>query len=257
MSLNKPYYRIVRPKSYIPNYAIDARYASDRIQLSRAYINIEKELRNIFDYIEPDERNKNTFSFELYSVLLRACTEVDLNCKLIMEANGVSPIGPNFTMRDYVKLEQSSKLSKYKVIFSNWRNRDSLGNLVYENKEIYPFENFAPQVATAPKWYKDYNSVKHNREINLDKANLDNCMSAVAGILVLLYSQFGSCCIETYGMNKLCWHDIEAYDNSFDANVIFDIYPPGISEWLPEEQYEFDWESISYTDEPFDKFMFQ
>ena len=77
MGLSKPYYRIARPKAYIPNYVTDDRYAFDRLQLSRAYVNIEKQLRDIFNHIEPDEANKNTFSFELYTLLLRACTEVD------------------------------------------------------------------------------------------------------------------------------------------------------------------------------------
>lgn len=257
MGLNKPYYRIARPKSYIPAYVKDTRYASDRIQLSRAYINIENELRKVFDYIEPDENNKNTFSFELYSILLRACTEVELNCKLIMEANGASPIGKHFTMTDYVKLEQSSKLSKYKVLFNNWRNKDSSKKLIYEKKEIYPFKNFDPQISQSPQWYKDYNSAKHNRELNLDKANLDNCISAVAGILVLLYSQFGSCCIETYTMGGLHIQYDDAYDNAFDANVIFDIYPPEIDDWPIEEQYDFDWNTIKNTDTPFEKFIFQ
>ena len=96
MGISKPFYRIARPKAYIPDYAVDSRYAKDRLQLSRAYVNIEKELRNLFNYIEPDEDNRNTFSFELYSLLLRACTEVELNCKQIMEANGATPRGSFF-----------------------------------------------------------------------------------------------------------------------------------------------------------------
>lgn len=51
MGLSKPYYRIARPKAYIPDYVIDSRYAPDRLQLSRAYINIEKELSNIFNHV--------------------------------------------------------------------------------------------------------------------------------------------------------------------------------------------------------------
>ena len=39
MGLSKPYYRIAR--------VTDDRYAFDRLQLSRAYVNIEKQLRDI------------------------------------------------------------------------------------------------------------------------------------------------------------------------------------------------------------------
>ena len=45
------FYRIARPKAFILDYVKDKRYASDRLQLSRAYINIEKELRSIFDFL--------------------------------------------------------------------------------------------------------------------------------------------------------------------------------------------------------------
>ena len=42
MSLSKPYFRIARPKEIIHDYIMDSRYAHDRLQLGRAYINIEK-----------------------------------------------------------------------------------------------------------------------------------------------------------------------------------------------------------------------
>ena len=257
MALAKPYYRIARPKAFIPNYVMDFRYAPDRRQLSRAYINIEKELRNIFNYVEPDESNLKTFSFELYSLLLRACTEVELNCKLIMEANGATPQGRHFTMNDYKKIEKASQLSKYTVKFRNWRQRNtSSGELEYLPREFCPFQNFAPAINKSPDWYEDYNLVKHNREKNLEKANLENCMNAVAGILILLYSQFGSQCIETYGIGGIAWNTIGAYELHFDADVIFSIYPPQVTDWPDDELYDFKWEDISSDSQPFDRFQF-
>lgn len=257
MGLSKPFYRIARPKAMIPHYATDKRYASDRLQLSRAYISIERELRSIFDYVEPDEANKNTFSFELYSLLLRACTEVELNCKKIMEANGATPQGHFFTMADYKKLEKSSLLSKYTVIFRNWRKRNpSTNELEYIEKEFCPFANFDISVNRSPEWYEDYNQVKHNREENLEKANLENCMNAVAGILILLYSQFGSQCIETYEINRMYWQNIEEFDYVFNADIIYEICPPQISDWQESELYDFNWDSIKEDPNPFEKFRF-
>lgn len=256
MGLVKPYFRIARPKEFIPNYVIDKRYASDRLQLSRAYVNIEKELRSIFNYIEPDEQNKATFSFELYSLLLRACAEVELNCKLIMKTNGATPIGKNFSMLDYKKLEKSSLLSKYYVTFSNWRTRNpSTNELEYIKKEFRPFVNFGISDSKAPDWYDAYNKVKHNREENLEKANLENCINAVAGILILLYSQFGSQCIETY-RNSLRWEKIGDYDLHFDADVIFEVHPPKLSDWPEAELYDFNWDKIKLLEQPFDKYNF-
>ena len=257
MGLSKPFYRIARPKAFIPDYVIDKRYASDRLQLSRAYVNIEKELRSVFNHVEPDEANKKAFSFELYSLLLRACTEVELNCKKIMEANGATPQGRFFSMTDDKKLEKSSLLSKYTAIFRNWRQRNpSTKELEYVKKEFRPFANFDISINKSPDWYDAYNQVKHNREEKLEQANLENCMNAVAGILILLYSQFGSQCIERYGINGIYWHDTEAFDFTFDADVIFEICPPQISDWQESELYDFDWNSIKLNPDPFDKFVF-
>lgn len=252
MCLAKPYYRITRPGVFIPDYVLDKRYASDRLQLSRAYISIENSLRDIFQYIEPDENNGSTFSFELYSLLLRACTEVELNCKQILIANGVS-CKKYLKMDDYKKLEVSSKLSAYKVIYHNWR-KTTAKHVQYAPKELIPFANFAR--GEGPEWYSAYNRVKHNRETNFEEANLNNCMNAVAGILVLLYSQFGSQCIETYGMNRMSWQIEEGDDMIFDANVIFEIVPPPENIWPENEKYNFDWNSLKNTDTPFEKFNF-
>lgn len=252
MSLSKPYYRITRPGAYIPDYVTDLRYAADRIQLSRAYLSIEGELRKIFNYIEPDESNRLTFSFALYSLLLRACTEVEVNCKEIMEANGYSK--RNMGMRDYTKLEKSSKLSCYQAVYRNWR-QDGNGSVTYKPKILTPFQSFAS--GTSPAWYQAYNKVKHNREDNLELANLENCMNAVAAILILLYSQFGSCCIESYASGQhLHWHEMGSYDNAFDADVMFDIKPLPKGTWAKEECYDFDWNALQGQAEPFDRFGF-
>lgn len=132
MFLSKPYYRIIRPGVPIESYVTDSRYANDKSVLKRSYLSLERQLISIFDYIDPDDRNLNVFSYELYTLLLRACTEVELNCTLIMKANDAAPIGKHFTMRDYRKIEKSSKLSKYKVLLPNWKAMDkSTGRIHY------------------------------------------------------------------------------------------------------------------------------
>lgn len=257
MSLSKPYYRIARPKANIYEYATDARYAIDRLQLSRAYVNIEKSLRDIFNFIEPCDENLTSFSFELYTLLLRSCTEVELNCKEILQANGAKPQGKHFTMLDYKKIEQSSHLSKYTVTYNNWRHKDSsTGQLEYVSKTFRPFQNFDSSIATSPDWYVAYNGVKHDREGKLENANLENCMNAVGGILVLLYSQFGSQCIETYGTNGIYWEEMVSYDFHFDADVIFSIQPPPLTDWTEQELYDFQWNDIKSDACPFNQFPF-
>ena len=82
MSLVKPYFRIIRPQldgnyaQHINNfYATDVEYASDRIQLIRAFDLLVEDLRKIFSFIEPTDSNKTAYSHRNYELLLRACTE--------------------------------------------------------------------------------------------------------------------------------------------------------------------------------------
>lgn len=248
MSISKPFFRITRPKAYIPNYVKDIRYASDKLQLIRAYVNLENELKSIFNYIEPDEDNEKTFSFKLYSLLLLACTEVEVNCKLIMSANGY--LEPK-SMKDYKKLENSSKLSKYVVTYSNWKKFNKATNEIeYIKKEYTPFKEFANN--KSPCWYQEYNDVKHDREKNFKYANLDNCMNAVSAVLVLLHSQFGNSCSDS--SMSLCLD--EGYDDIYLSRYIFEIKPPKIGDWNNDELYDFEWDDIKNDSMPFEKFPF-
>ena len=255
MALAKPYYRIIRPGPHasIEEFVIDPRYAPDRTSIVRAYLNIEATLQGIFDYVEPADCNKCVFSHSLYALLLRACTEVEANFKSILVANGV-PDSDNFNMNDYKKVEESSKLSKYKVTFPFWRNSDgSMSDL-----EMIPFESF--QESKRPAWYVSYNEVKHNRDNKFENASLENCMNAVAAILVLLYSQFGASCLAirvgSLGFGGPEPNEYGYDDLTFYGDTDFRITPPSMTDWPEEEWYNFDWDSIKGTAEPFEKYPF-
>lgn len=253
MALPKPYYRIIRPGVSIEKYVLDTRYSNDRAQLKRAYLNLERQLIHIFDYIEPDDRNLKVFSFELYSLLLRACTEVELNCKLILEANDAVPIRRYFTMEDYIKIEKSSKLSKYKIVLPNWKKLDkNTGKLQYCEKILRPFSGFKK---AAPVWYQDYNSVKHNREDNLHKASLKNVINAVSGILVLLYSQFGPFCLGEY-KGSIVYGLSKEYDCGPPMDTMFTVIAPTEKDWANKDHYDFDWNTLKKSQDCFEKYKF-
>lgn len=260
MPLSKPFLRIYRPiRNRKYDYVKDDLYAENRYQLIRAYLNIERKLKEIFDYIEPAKGNLSVFSFELYGLFLRACAEVELNCKAIMESNGVNK--KQFSMNDYVKLDKSSKLSKYRLEYKKLRFVDN--NIVrYESKVLCPFEQFeiylnATQkdgISPSPKWYSEYNEVKHNREQNFEMATLDNCMMAVAAILVLLYSQFGPYYTNVSGERGVYWDVLEDYyEPPFLANVIFALQAPT---WDEQDCYDFDWSALRADPHPFELFPF-
>lgn len=251
MSLGRPYYRIVRPSVPVIYYVHDNRYAQDMLQLRRSYFMLEEKLNEILNYIEPDERNLNVFSMELYSLLLRACTEVELNCKLILKANDYHT-NHHYSMRDYMKIERSSYLSKYVVKMNNWKKNDN-GTVVYSSREFTPFGSFRESVYQSPEWYIAYNSVKHNREEYMHVATLKNCIHAVAGVLVLLYSQFGASIIHQSSRFYLVdgrWDIIP------ESSSIFYVIQPKVSDFNQDELYEFNWEVLQKENTPFDKFCF-
>src|SRR5690554_5224374 len=99
MKLSKPYRRIIRPY-LLPNhyvfgpsnniYFVDDSYASDRFEIIRAYYILEKDLINLFEFIDPSDANLATYSHKTYELLLRASTEFELNAKKVLSANGYS-----------------------------------------------------------------------------------------------------------------------------------------------------------------------
>ncbi len=103
MTLNLAYKRIARPfqspvgdyiaSSIDQSYLTQPEYAPDRATSIRGYHAIESDLRRLFEYVEPDDRNLSTFSTRIYEILLRAATEFEANCKAILSANNYSGPG--------------------------------------------------------------------------------------------------------------------------------------------------------------------
>ena len=85
-------------------------------------------------------------------------------------------------------------------------------------------------------------------------------MNAVAAVLVLLYSQFGAGCLAIragslgfggFGLNEYGYDDL-----IFCGDTDFQIIPPSMAEWPDAERYDFNWDSLKDTAEPFEKYPF-
>ena len=57
------------------------------------------------------------------------------------------------------------------------------------NVSIYPWKKI--NIGKSPKWWSEYNDVKHERNINFKKANLGNVVFSAAGLMVLLVYLYG------------------------------------------------------------------
>ncbi|NMM50348.1 hypothetical protein [Marinigracilibium pacificum] len=178
-----PYKRTYRPLyhkgQYINtvNYVKDPLYAVNPQNYIRPFLLIQKDLKNLFDFIEPGEKNRKTYSFRIHELLVRTCIEVEANCKAILLENGFNK--DRLNILDYSKIEVSHHLSSYEVHLPFWHG---------EREIRRPYLNWAS--GKPLKWYQDYNDLKHNRITTFEKANLNNLIDAICGLVVILSAQF-------------------------------------------------------------------
>lgn len=97
-------------------YLLHQRFANDPQHYVRAFLLLQKDLLDMFDYIEPAESNLRTYSHRVQQLLMRACVEIEANLTAILVENGyVKKGGGNLTMRDYKLVNRSHRLSSYEV----------------------------------------------------------------------------------------------------------------------------------------------
>lgn len=244
-TLSKPYHRMWRPmkgftsqferilfgKTPSIEYLKDDLFADQtekRSQIISAHL-IIKDLYEIFNYVEPCNRNKKVYSHRIYELLLRSCTEVESNMKGILKANG--NLKKSFTINnDYFKLKIACQLDKYKIKFKRWK----------ENVDFTPFSQWNSTSYSPLTWYKEYNDVKHDRYKDFKKANLENLMNSIAALLCLLHAQYGE------DMADACQLGISAMQNN-QLMVDTDTFVLEAPDFAGDE-YEFDWDKIKSVD---------
>jgi hypothetical protein len=136
------------------------------------YIALERDLENISRFIEFSSENETTYSIELAKLLMAASSEVDVVLKMLCKIKGVNAENIN-EYRDCVKLHYSEMineeiyLDRFSMTSKPWINWDLSGGI-------------------NPDWWKSYNNVKHERNINYSQANTKNTINAVGALLIVL-----------------------------------------------------------------------
>ena len=144
----------------------------------RAYEVLEKDLRALFEFIEPADQNLQTYSLRCYELLLRICTEVETNFKAILRENTYSK-SRNLTVADFYKVNTSHYLSDYDVWVPYWSGTDV-------RRPFLAWSSGRAQLS----WYVAYNEAKHDRVANLHLATFGQVTDAMCGLVVLLAAQF-------------------------------------------------------------------
>ena len=228
-----PYHRCYRPLikrsnslSFESCYLRDDDYAIKPYSYTRAFLQLQKEMEELFLYVAPADKNLKTYSYQIHELLIRICVEIEANFKAIFAENHYSKQEKDYTIGDFWKINVSHRLSEYKVKMPTWEGK---------NKVFVPFSGWNTSISLP--WYRAYNRSKHNRDKFFTEANLMHLMNAFCGLYVVLTAQF-----ECH--DYLSGHEIivvggkdSYYDGEFGlGDMLQTIFP----EWPEEEKYDMD-----------------
>ncbi len=239
---NRPHKRIYLP-GVLPNYVEDPRYSNNMVEQIRIVFLYERELIEIFNYVEPVSANMGTYSLMIYQLFMKCCIEFENICKNILEDN--QSIANHPTIMDYWKLNNVLLLDKYAC-----RSR-LINNVVFQ-----PLKDWANGYSL--NWYQDYNKVKHNRTKEFKNANLKNLINSFCSLRIMLCAQYGELSLSNSISKDFIRMTItdDGGDQKFvvQNNSIFDIEFPKKDEY--RHCYNFDWNIIKNDGQDFDIYSF-
>jgi hypothetical protein len=197
-------------------------------------------MHELFEFIEPSDKNLECHSYRIHALLTRAAIEVEANLKAILKENRYPKKACDLTMQDYQRLDTSHRLSSYEVKLPMW----------YGTKGVRrPFSNWS--TTHSLNWYQVYNRAKHNRHEHFSSATFEHTIDAMCGLAAVISSQFYKCDFAPV----VYWHE-PMPNNGFELAIgnYFQIRFP--NDWRPEELYDFDWKNIEAEADPFQEISF-
>ena len=244
MGISQPYHRICRPFSdgYYSGhdrYIDSPEYAVSPESSIRAFLLIQKDLLTLFDYVEPSDINLKSYSYRINELIIRACIEIEANCKSILIENGYHKNPNDFSMSDYQKINTSHRLSSYKAVIPYWTGKKTVRSPYSSWKKNKPL-----------KWYQTYNTIKHSRHKFFNLANLDTALDSICGLLIILSSQFYT---HDFSSSPVLLSISGPVDGSETAiGDYFRIFFP--TDWPKRLRYNFDWANLPEVERAFQNY---
>jgi len=113
-----------------------------------------ERLDEIFLYVEPSPMALKTYGHKIRELIL-ACTEVESTWSRYLRVAGATPVGKDFTTRDYVKLLSKLYLAEFEIKIKPYPTI----------APIRPFDGWDLAKPTQSlSWYEAYNLTKHDRQ---------------------------------------------------------------------------------------------
>jgi hypothetical protein len=257
MALTKPYHRnyrefIKRSNSGYSSWAfiVDKEYAETPHHYTRAFLLLQEDIKNLFNFIEPADINLKAFSFRIYELLMRTCIEIEANFKAILKENIYNPTFRSGSKAGQIRTEGCWNLNDYMKV-NKTHHLDNYAELPFWRGTNYrhtPFVNWATN-GSLP-WYQAYNESKHDRNNKFELANFENLINAFCALFILLSSQF-NCESFTTGSASLSVGGDSYFEREFGIGNYLKIEFP--TNWLDDEKYDFDWSVLKKENDRFEK----
>ena len=143
---------------------------------TRSFDVLLSDFERLTEFVEPNASNSDTYSFRIYELILRACTEFESICKELLVEGSYDKLPKHMDINDYKTLESSLFLESIKVSLVVWSP---------ENDFIQPFDGWSTNKPPLD-WYEQYNVIKHNRNREFARANLGNLRYSICGLFCCL-----------------------------------------------------------------------
>lgn len=154
------------------------------VQYWTYYIFLENSFLHATRYVYLSKKNFSCYSYEFDSMLLTVATEVENVIKTIYR----EVIKSNNGEKKKKSITEWYNLVKNKI-FTNFEYGE-LPEVSIRGRKLHfsPFKGFGVNTT----WWSHYNSIKHDRYLNLTKANMENVLNALAALYCLesLFAMF-------------------------------------------------------------------
>jgi hypothetical protein len=156
----------------------------------QVYKNLEKEVLEIANFIYFSDDQLCVYSLKSAEIIMRAAIEIESIAKALYEQNcgNMNPVDDDDKIRDLYFdtdclnfLELKWKLSKKKVYVTSpyfYFNID-------DNKILKPLYKANKRGTSGSDWKQTYQAIKHNRAINIKKANVKILVRVMAALYLL------------------------------------------------------------------------
>ncbi len=153
-------------------------------------LSLEKDIIRLSNFIEFNEANFDTYSIELLKLNLAIGSEIDVVLKLLCKS--YCPEGKFTSIIHYKKfinetlseiISETISIPRYDIAFKPFEEVRNIVNTEYQS----------------PFWWKNYNSIKHNRDSEYAKANLRNLIYSFGALVLINLFRI----LKTKGINNL------------------------------------------------------